>query len=815
MTRPSRARLIHRFGLAVLFAALLALLGSPQAQRALADDSKPAIPSATQPKTTSSSSPEPAATPSTSQSGAKPASPAAPAPAPLAAEPARLDEKHTPAESLPDRSGDLSTSAVSQPSSLACNGSSNNWTTTSGSFTTITSCSLTLPITGSVFLSGNASVGMNSSNILYEGLFALGVDGVSIDATRRWVNIYSDNTDGTDENMATNWVVTLGPGVHSLSLQAKLYNGSGASVQIFRGGVRALYIPQDSDLLTCQSPGMQNWQGSQTTLQQITSCSLTVPTAGTVYLAATASGALASGGAAYEGLFSLGLDGSVISDSRRWLNIETDSADGNDRSVATSLTETVSPGAHTFEFYGAVNSGSGPLKVYYPSISAIFVPSGAKAVGIAASPAVTSWQNSTTSFTQLTSATLTLPVTSTVFIDANASVALAAGGNNYEGRFALAVDGNRVDSTYRWVNIYTDSSDGTDRTEAVSYAATVGPGTHTFSLQGHLYSSASGSGPAEVYNPSLVVIALNPLPSVSAVADQTTFENVPVGPLALTVGSTGVLSNQLTVTARSSDQTILPDSSIAVGGSGADRTVLVTPQIGKTGTVTITLSVSDGAFTSTSSFALAIKSAKPTVSAIASQTTLQNQALGPLALIVGSPRVPPDLLTVAGISSDQSIVSDSDITIGGNGADRTVTVMPSGKAGAVTITLSVTDNGVTATSSFVLMVQSSQPAVSPIANQTSVAGKPISLAMTISSVRVPVEQLTVTASSSDQSLMPDSNIVISGSGATRTLQITPKSGKVGTVTITLTVSDGVFTSTSSFTVMIVPSPVYLPICVRG
>ncbi len=58
--------------------------------------------------------------------------------------------------------------------------------------------------------------------------------------------------------------------------------------------------------------------------------------------------------------------------------------------------------------------------------------------------------------------------------------------------------------------------------------------------------------------------------------------------------------------------------------------------------------------------------------------------------------------------------------------------------------------------------------------------------------------LTVTATSSNTGLVPVSSIVFGGSGANRTIKITPVSEKTGTATITVTVSDGTLTAKTSF-----------------
>src|SRR5207248_1725782 len=65
--------------------------------------------------------------------------------------------------------------------------------------------------------------------------------------------------------------------------------------------------------------------------------------------------------------------------------------------------------------------------------------------------------------------------------------------------------------------------------------------------------------------------------------------------IAFTVGDAQTAPGNLTVTATSSNPTLLPLSGIVLGGIGADRTVTLTPAAGQTGTATVSLTVRDAA----------------------------------------------------------------------------------------------------------------------------------------------------------------------------------------------------------------------------
>ena len=62
--------------------------------------------------------------------------------------------------------------------------------------------------------------------------------------------------------------------------------------------------------------------------------------------------------------------------------------------------------------------------------------------------------------------------------------------------------------------------------------------------------------------------------------------------------------------------------------------------------------------------------------------------------------------------------------------------------------------------------------------------------------------LTLSATSSNTTLVPNANFVFGGSGTSRTVKVTPASGKTGTTTITVRVSDGTITTSTTFTLSV-------------
>ncbi|HYF65527.1 MAG TPA: hypothetical protein VD886_22055, partial [Herpetosiphonaceae bacterium] len=290
-----------------------------------------------------------------------------PAPAALAGSPpAPLAPAPLPAEQ----------GAAFPPEALAagttfCQGSGGDWGTSSSNFSVISACTLTLPTTSTVFLKASASVSFNGA--AYEAQFAFGLNGTEVAHPRRWVDVAGDSGDGADVSVALSRMLLLPPGIHTLGLFGVLSSGTGPA-QALSPSFSAVVVPDRAGWAGCSSPSLNTWSTSATTLETVTSCTLTVATTSTVYLDSNASAAVATAGASYEGAFQLSVDGSDLIAPQRRLNIATNGGDGTDKSLVLSRLVTVGPGAHTFGLRARIRSGSGPLRLYFPTVSALALP---------------------------------------------------------------------------------------------------------------------------------------------------------------------------------------------------------------------------------------------------------------------------------------------------------------------------------------------------------------------------------------------------------------------------------------------------------
>jgi hypothetical protein len=296
---------------------------------------------------------------------------------------------------------------------------------------------------------------------------------------------------------------------------------------------------------------------------------------------------------------------------------------------------------------------------------------------------------------------------------------------------------------------------------------------------------------------TLTVTSVNDVPTISDVGNQSIDQNQATDALAFTVGDVETAVGALTVSASSSNTTLIPNGNIVISGSGANRTVTVTPATNQSGSATITLTVTDGDGESSSdTFVVnvnAVNSA-PTISNVGNQTTDEDTATGAIAFTIGDQETAAGALVVSATSSDTTLVPNANIVLGGSGANRTATITPAlNQFGSTTITLTVTDaGGLIATDTFVLNVASVNdlPTISDIGNQTTQAGTSVGpISFSIGDVETATASLTVGAASTNTILLPLAGIVISGSGANRTITLSPTVGQSGTATVTLTVTD--------------------------
>jgi hypothetical protein len=256
-----------------------------------------------------------------------------------------------------------------------------------------------------------------------------------------------------------------------------------------------------------------------------------------------------------------------------------------------------------------------------------------------------------------------------------------------------------------WVNPSSESDPSVTDTIPLPVEGNGIPTNGIVNISHYSFRQATGEGTMLVNNLKIGtafsdVAGANTSPTISPIPNQNTPANTAIGPITFIIGDDSPL-NGLILTKGSSNPALVPTNNIVLGGSGANRTVTITPASGQQGSSTITIFVSDGVNISSTSFLLRVGA--PAISAVANQITYLNIAVGPLSFTVSDSE--GDSLTVSQASSNPTLLPTGNVVLGGSGANRTVTLTPaSGQTGVSTITLSVADNFNTNSTSFVLSV---------------------------------------------------------------------------------------------------------------
>jgi hypothetical protein len=101
-------------------------------------------------------------------------------------------------------------------------------------------------------------------------------------------------------------------------------------------------------------------------------------------------------------------------------------------------------------------------------------------------------------------------------------------------------------------------------------------------------------------------------PTISSIANQSVQLGQSLGIIGFTIGDQGTPVADLRLTATSSNTQLVPTTGIFFGGSGANRTVLISPAADQTGTSTIIITVTDGSGkTASTSFTVTVTEGEP------------------------------------------------------------------------------------------------------------------------------------------------------------------------------------------------------------
>jgi hypothetical protein len=339
------------------------------------------------------------------------------------------------------------------------------------------------------------------------------------------------------------------------------------------------------------------------------------------------------------------------------------------------------------------------------------------------------------------------------------------------------------------VGLYTGTS-SVDSAGVVSFSNAAPVGTHTIRIRATDNCNATTDA-------QFTLTISNGAPTSSDIANQTINKNSNTGALGFTIDDAETPAASLTLSKASSNTTLVPTANISFGGSGANRTVTVTPANNQIGTATITITVNDGnGGTASDTFVLTVND-PPSITAIAATRQQGNQPTNvQIATVLDTEDAENTLLATVGggASANSNGVTINNLTVNAAGqvrADLAVTCT----ATNASFTLAVTDSlGAMASTTLIVTVPANTaPAVGNYPNSTVLTGG----MLTITPHVPPTDNNTVasvTATATPNSFTGS----FSGNTSSGGVMVT-NANPAGSYTITVTLTDNCgATTTRSF-----------------
>lgn len=233
-----------------------------------------------------------------------------------------------------------------------------------------------------------------------------------------------------------------------------------------------------------------------------------------------------------------------------------------------------------------------------------------------------------------------------------------------------------------------------------------GVGTENYWSQNYLSANSStiGSASSAVFfnSPS---VAINTFPAIGSISDQNVDEDISTLAISFTISDSETATSALALTKNSSNSTLVPPANVVLGGSGSNRTVTVTPAANQFGTALISISVGDGLLAASESFTVTVAPVNdpPAIATISDQIADEDGTTSPIAFNISDIDTSVESLTLLAISSNTSLVPNTNMVLSGSGGTRSLTMTPSANQnGSSSITITVSDGQLTASKTFLM-----------------------------------------------------------------------------------------------------------------
>lgn len=283
-----------------------------------------------------------------------------------------------------------------------------------------------------------------------------------------------------------------------------------------------------------------------------------------------------------------------------------------------------------------------------------------------------------------------------------------ANGASFAAPATFSINANATDTngSVTKVDFYNGSSLlGSDTTSPYSFTVS-GLGAGNYALSARAFDNGGASRTSAVVNVTVANPANQP-PTISTIANQTIVEDSATSTVNFTVGDPNTPINNLVLSASSSNQVLISNSTFTFGGSGTNRTLSFRPQPDRSGSAVVTVTVSDGQASANRGFTVNVTAVNdpPTISDVSNKTIAMNGTTGSLPVTIFDKETAGASLTLTAQSSNPTLIPQSGLVLGGSGTNRTISVTAGrSQGGQATVTLTVSDGTATASDTFLVTV---------------------------------------------------------------------------------------------------------------
>ncbi|KPA09957.1 secreted protein [Candidatus Magnetomorum sp. HK-1] len=313
----------------------------------------------------------------------------------------------------------------------------------------------------------------------------------------------------------------------------------------------------------------------------------------------------------------------------------------------------------------------------------------------------------------------------------------------------------------------------------------------------------------------LTITSVNDPPAITSIVDQTTDEDVGI---TVTFTATDIETSPcgFSITLTSSNQSLFVDSNLTYVCQANSYTITLSPETNQSGmsTITVVAADSDG-LTALTAFDITVTAINdaPQIGTIVDQSQFGSAMIEALELTATDSETSTCSLGMSVLSSNAILIPTSNISYTCTSNSFYFTLTPvTGQSGTSNITIVVTDSGgLTASTSFAVNINL-PPELSNIPGVSTAVGE-----ISFTFVEAEGDTVSLTITSSDQSLISDANILIIGGTGNITqlattaeiaqsvsIQLTQENNVHGLATITVTASATGGSVSETFNVIVSP-----------